>query len=45
VCAKGTAKVVAWPAVGLIGGCAVGVAEVINCYTGAVWAVFTALAA
>ena len=33
--------VVTWPAVGLTGGCIVGVAD----YTGAVWAVFVALAA
>ena len=44
-CARGVAGVVAWPAVGLIGGCAVGVVEVADCCTGAVRAVLVALAA
>jgi len=39
------AGVVAWLAVGLIGGCAVGVAKVANCCTGAVQAVLIALTA
>ena len=38
------AKVAVWPAVGLIGGYAVGITGVADC-TGAVWAVFIALAA
>ena len=45
VYAKGAAGVAAWPAIGLTRGCAVGVTEVADCYTKAIWAVFMALAA
>ena len=41
----GIVRVVAWLAVGLIGGCAVGVAEVADCYIGTVWVVFITLVA
>ena len=44
-CAGGAAGVAARPAVGLTGGCAVGVAEVADCCTGAVRAVLAAFAA
>ena len=42
---KGAVGVVVWLAVGLTGGCVVGVAKVADCCTGVVWAVFVALAA
>ena len=45
MCAGGTAGVVAQPAVGLTGGCAVGITKIADYYTGAVWAIFIALAA
>ena len=39
------AGVVVWLAVGLIGGCVVGVVEVADCYTGAVQAVLVVFTA
>ena len=44
-CIRGIVGVATQLAVGLTRGCAVGVTKVANCYTGAVQAVFIALAA